>query len=154
MIAKFYYNQKQNGQFIVDDIEDNRYIHEDWKLIGKGDVDAVNDFTLAIFNKYMHKGKECPSPYTVMREWMAYKRDFPSDTSYWNTIREGDVLQHRGHKKLVIVVLENGEWGYMNKGSFVPFYGCEKYANAIRFKDGTYFDLDYCTRLGNVFDED
>lgn len=76
---------------------------------------------------------------------------FRDNTSKFNQLKEGDVLIHRNKK--VITVKKNEEWGYVNKGDFIPFLCSEDHTNAIQFGDGEYWDLDYAERIGNVFEE-
>ena len=84
-----------------------------------------------------------------MSDWRDEPSLCPKTGLTFGELEEGDVLLHRD--KRVVAVKNWDEWGYINNGHFVPFFGCEDHTDAIVFDDGVYFDLDYCAKIGNVF---
>lgn len=155
-VYKFYINPYQSdldAEYIachIDLADDNRPISKEWRRVGYGDVNEINAFLYAercliVAGRFSFSG--------VRRRWQRFQYRFKDDNkSRFDQLKEGDILKHRN--KTVIAVLDGDTWGYLNNGEFVPFFGCEEYPNAIRWKDGEYWDLDFAERIGNAFEKE
>jgi len=153
---KFYFNPKQSDlddgiiAWLVDIEGDARHISNEWVLVGTGNLRDVQEFIASEDMKCaINRGA-----YTfncIVDRWECFPFRFKDDTSKFDQLKIGDILRHR-HKK-VIAVLKCKTWGYYNNGEFIPFRGCEKFRDAIQWKDGEYWDLDYAERIGNIFKE-
>lgn len=79
---KCYYNPKQSRdglQFIVNHIDDNRPIHENWQVIAVGSVEEIGRFTEFVDNAYKtakakNKDKQPPSYSHLVLEWQLWRK--------------------------------------------------------------------------------
>lgn len=148
---KFYINPYQSDlehgilTWQIDFMDDKRPISNEWKLVGHGPLEEINDF---IDNENM----DCVSGKFTFRgikqRWNRFPYRFTDDRNRLSQLKEGDVLRHRN--KNVVALLKGDTWGYINHGTFVPFVGEHKHS--IVFSNGEYWDLDFAQRIGNVFD--